>query len=421
MRPLFTLATGLALLTLIAAPASSQVVFDDFDDGDLNATFVYSETGGGISKANTDDASGTPNTALAVDIMPANTGFFTGFFVRQPRMDVSGTNAFTFQIRPEVVPDNLPLTLEVNLHEDLNGDGFYQGDVEDEIQALVEITGPGPYYDVTIPLREFTDDNSVFPGSDDGFDFTKVFEVVFAWESVTGPDYRLSVDELVFDIVPDVEIAINSTTADPMRGESVFFRGPVTNLGITPQFVYVYAEVDVPGLGTYKRNIGGKELAPGETFLYKDFPKSKNFIPLVPDAPSGTYTVTIYAASDRFGTTIYDQDSFTFDLDSVCTANVGCLTASLPTTASLETTEPTAAPNPFWNATEIRYTLAEATEVDLRVYDVTGREVAVLASGRQSAGSHAAVFSAEDLPGGVYVWRLTTNGEVATGRVTLAR
>ncbi|MEM1057408.1 MAG: T9SS type A sorting domain-containing protein, partial [Bacteroidota bacterium] len=154
----------------------------------------------------------------------------------------------------------------------------------------------------------------------------------------------------------------------------------------------------------------------------KDFPKSKNFFPLPCEAPDGTYTIPVYAADDRCGTTIYDQDSFSFELSSVCTASAsGCLTASLPTVASLETAAPTAAPNPFRGATEIRYALAEDAEVDLRVYDVTGREVALLASGSQSAGSHAALFTAGDLPGGVYVWRLAIGAEVTTGRVTLAR
>ncbi|MEM1057429.1 MAG: hypothetical protein AAGI52_18070, partial [Bacteroidota bacterium] len=46
---------------------------------------------------------------------------------------------------------------------------------------------------------------------------------------------------------PSIDIAVNTFTNTPMRGESVFFRGPVTNTGAATEFVYVYAEVDVPG------------------------------------------------------------------------------------------------------------------------------------------------------------------------------
>ncbi|MEM1057410.1 MAG: T9SS type A sorting domain-containing protein [Bacteroidota bacterium] len=213
--------------------------------------------------------------------------------------------------------------------------------------------------------------------------------------------------------VTDISIAVNTSDSNPTRNESVFFRGPVTNNGSATEFVYVYFTVDVPGFGTYQRNLGGLFLDPGQTVNYRDIPgaRRKNFVPVPPDAPAGTYTVTVVAATDTDGTTVFDSDSFQFTLPPLTTKGGGALV----------TGEVGASPNPFRGATEIRYALAEDAEVDLRVYDVTGREVAVLASGSQSAGSHAAVFTAEDLPGGVYVWRLAIGAEVTTGRVTLAR
>ncbi len=75
-------------------------------------------------------------------------------------------------------------------------------------------------------------------------------------------------------------------------------------------------------------------------------------------------------------------------------------------------------PNPFNPSTTIRYDLASAGEVDLRVYDMAGREIAVLASGWRQAGSHTVQFdvSAErpGLSSGVYLYALRARS--GTGR-----
>ncbi len=72
-------------------------------------------------------------------------------------------------------------------------------------------------------------------------------------------------------------------------------------------------------------------------------------------------------------------------------------------------------PNPFNPRTTIRFGLPEASVVRLAVFDVLGREVAVLAEGWLPAGRHEAAFEVKDLPSGVYVYRLDA------GRQTLAR
>ena len=77
-------------------------------------------------------------------------------------------------------------------------------------------------------------------------------------------------------------------------------------------------------------------------------------------------------------------------------------------------------PNPFARQTEIRYDVAAPTDVRLAVYDVLGREVAVLVDGRQEAGAHSAVFDARGLAAGTYVYRLVVGNDVRTGRMTLA-
>ncbi len=55
---------------------------------------------------------------------------------------------------------------------------------------------------------------------------------------------------------------------------------------------------------------------------------------------------------------------------------------------------------------EARFTLEQAVPVRLTVHDGRGREVAMLANGRFSAGVHRRVFDLGALPGGLYVFRL---------------
>lgn len=78
-------------------------------------------------------------------------------------------------------------------------------------------------------------------------------------------------------------------------------------------------------------------------------------------------------------------------------------------------------PNPFTDATTLAYVLTQSSSVRLTVYDVLGREVAVLVDGARTAGSHEVRFHAAGLPSGLYVARLQSGREVQTVRLTLAR
>lgn len=64
-------------------------------------------------------------------------------------------------------------------------------------------------------------------------------------------------------------------------------------------------------------------------------------------------------------------------------------------------------PNPFNPSTTIRYELPGTIRVMLKVYDMAGREVAVLVDGIQSPGYRSARFVAKDLPSGIYFCRLS--------------
>jgi len=79
-------------------------------------------------------------------------------------------------------------------------------------------------------------------------------------------------------------------------------------------------------------------------------------------------------------------------------------------------------PNPFNPSTTIRYHLAEKSTVSLRLYNVSGKQVAVIDRGVKEAGTHKVVFSAKNLPSGVYFYRLATDrGFSQTRKLTLLK
>ncbi|MEL6704431.1 MAG: T9SS type A sorting domain-containing protein, partial [Bacteroidota bacterium] len=77
-------------------------------------------------------------------------------------------------------------------------------------------------------------------------------------------------------------------------------------------------------------------------------------------------------------------------------------------------------PNPTTDAATFVYTLDAATDVQLAVYDVTGRRVALLVDAVQT-GEQRVRFDASDLAPGVYVYRLAAADRVETGKLILAR
>jgi hypothetical protein len=78
-------------------------------------------------------------------------------------------------------------------------------------------------------------------------------------------------------------------------------------------------------------------------------------------------------------------------------------------------------PNPFNPSTEIRYDLADAGMVALRVYDILGRQVAELVNQDQQTGSYTVTFNANELSSGTYLVRLEAAGRVFTRKMTLIK
>jgi hypothetical protein len=78
-------------------------------------------------------------------------------------------------------------------------------------------------------------------------------------------------------------------------------------------------------------------------------------------------------------------------------------------------------PNPFNPKTGIRYQVSGVSDVKLAVYDILGREVAVLVDEKKEAGRYQVEFDGAMLSSGVYFYRLNAGNYVETKRMMLLR
>ena len=97
---------------------------------------------------------------------------------------------------------------------------------------------------------------------------------------------------------------------------------------------------------------------------------------------------------------------------------------SLPVNYSLEQNYP----NPFNPTTTINYSIPAVTvgdenfrPVQLKVYDVLGREVATLVNKKQYPGFYKVTFDASNLSSGIYFYKLQTGNFVETKKMILLR
>jgi hypothetical protein len=78
-------------------------------------------------------------------------------------------------------------------------------------------------------------------------------------------------------------------------------------------------------------------------------------------------------------------------------------------------------PNPFNSTTTIPFWLPQRTNVILKVYDVFGREIATLINREFDAGEHSIQFNANDLPTGVYFYRLHSGNFIEQKKMILIK
>jgi hypothetical protein len=78
-------------------------------------------------------------------------------------------------------------------------------------------------------------------------------------------------------------------------------------------------------------------------------------------------------------------------------------------------------PNPFNPTTTVSFSLPYKSFVSIKIFDLIGRDVATIVLEELSAGSHSRQWNSEDLPSGVYFYRLQAGSFTETKKLVLLR
>ena len=107
------------------------------------------------------------------------------------------------------------------------------------------------------------------------------------------------------------------------------------------------------------------------------------------------------------------------DVSTFTTSALGIkqINSSVPLTSSLFQNYP----NPFNPLTNIKYQIAKGYDVKLSIYDVLGKEVAVLVNEKQNPGTYEIEFDGSNYPSGIYLYKLTAGEYSATKRMVIVK
>ena len=160
-------------------------------------------------------------------------------------------------------------------------------------------------------------------------------------------------------------------------------------------------------------------------------PSTGNHITLswTPDRLGGNGSDTL---SDTYGGTIVSVDmskvaSYELTNTSITQLNITFVRASKTAIGDLHNGNPYKIklyqnyPNPFNPATNISYTLPVSKHVTLKVYNILGQLVSRLVDKTQAAGSYTLNFNANDLPSGMYIYRLKAGNYAETKKMMLIK
>ena len=78
-------------------------------------------------------------------------------------------------------------------------------------------------------------------------------------------------------------------------------------------------------------------------------------------------------------------------------------------------------PNPFNPTTAMSFKIPKNEHVTLKVFDILGNEIELLVDEEKAAGTHEAQFDADNLPSGVYLYKLTVGDFVKTKKMLLLK
>jgi hypothetical protein len=141
---------------------------------------------------------------------------------------------------------------------------------------------------------------------------------------------------------------------------------------------------------------------------------NENYSITAPMAP-GSYELVAYRLGYCLATTNITINTNTadtivnFTLDTCGPIGINTISTEVPKEYRLMQNYP----NPFNPVTNIRFAMPESGNAKLTVFDIMGREIAVLVNGQLSAGTYNYDWNASNLASGVYFYRLEVSTESA--------
>ncbi len=188
---------------------------------------------------------------------------------------------------------------------------------------------------------------------------------------------------------------------------------------LVPMRSYMLAEYN----SAYHAFLNARFLIPASTHLFyqSDFLGTINILDLTrPDSirRCGYYHTNGYG-STVIGNNIFLTRDYSIDLFD-CSQALGVVdhrSESIPTTFALKPNNP----NPFNATTEIHYTIPATAKVELKVFDLTGREVAKLVDFNQNPGEYTYHFDGKALASGTYFVRLKVGAFMQTQKIILLK
>jgi hypothetical protein len=143
-------------------------------------------------------------------------------------------------------------------------------------------------------------------------------------------------------------------------------------------------------------------------------------VPSQGNTPSGHRYAFVDAAVDANTSYTYDLYGVAIDGNRELLATASAIPLG-PASVATEYSLYQNTPNPFNPITEITFDMPIASSAALIVFNVTGQQVAVLANGLLQSGRHRVTFNAENLPSGMYIYRLEAGSFMAAKKMLLMK
>lgn len=128
----------------------------------------------------------------------------------------------------------------------------------------------------------------------------------------------------------------------------------------------------------------------------------------------GEYAFTI-RCTDSYGTPRTDDQDFVINV--YATTGIPGEEVAVPSSFALVGNYP----NPFNSSTVIKFRLAESGHVTVEIFNVLGQRVETLVSGAIEAGEHELVWNGDNVPSGIYFYRLTAGDRSAIRKMALIK